>query len=404
MHTFEFNSVGRVVFGRGQARRLGEIVAARGSTNSPGASAPAALVVHNGWQPGDGSAADRAAGGVEAAGVRTAFYRQRGEPTVDDVDRALAVAREHGCDRVIGLGGGSAIDAAKAVAGLLTNGGAALDYMEVIGKGQKITKPAAPWVAVPTTAGTGAEATRNAVIGHPGKRFKASIRSELLLPRVAVVDPELGVGVPPEVTARSGMDALCQCVEAYTSNGANPMTDAVALQGVTLAARSLRRAFEDGRDLDAREDMALAALLSGIALTNAGLGAVHGFAAPLGANFPAPHGAVCAVLLPHVIGANVAALRNDSAGQPVLARYGTVGRLLAGRADLPDGTAVEAAVAATAALVQELNIPPLSAYGLTAADVPGLVALARKASSMKFNPVVLPDDALADVLRAAIGP
>src|SRR5690242_13186458 len=293
MSGFELSSVGRIFFGRGQVRRLGEIARSMGS---------AALVVHNGPVPAAVEAA------LSGTGMRTVLVRQHGEPKVEDVDRGLAAARENGCDLVIGVGGGSAIDAAKAVAGLLTNGGAALDYMEVIGKGQKITRPAAPWVAVPTTAGTGAEATRNAVIGSPEKRFKASIRSEHLLPRVALVDPELGVGVPPDVTARSGMDALCQCVEAYTSIGANAMTDPMALHGVALAGRSLRRAFENGQDLDAREDMALAALLSGIALTNAGLGAVHGFAAPLGANFPAPHGTVCAALLPHVIAANVAAL------------------------------------------------------------------------------------------------
>jgi alcohol dehydrogenase class IV len=387
MSGFEFNTVSRILFGRGQARRLGEIVGSMGS---------AALVVHNGPVP---PAVEASLGG---AAVRTVLVRQHGEPKVEDVDRGLAAAREAGCDVVIGVGGGSAIDAAKAVAGLLTNGGTALDYMEVIGRGQKITRPAAPWVAVPTTAGTGAEATRNAVIGSPAKRFKASIRSEHLLPRVALVDPELGVDVPPEVTARSGMDALCQCVEAYTSSGANPMTDPLALQGVALAARSLRRAFEDGHDLDAREDMALAALLSGIALTNAGLGAVHGFAAPLGANFPAPHGAVCAALLPPVTAANIAALRAERPDHPTLARYATVGRALASRPDLSSDAALEATVNETARLARDLRIPPLSAFGLTPADIPELVGLARKSSSMRYNPVVLPDDALASALTMAI--
>jgi alcohol dehydrogenase class IV len=387
MGNFEFSSVTRIVFGRGQTRQLGEIAGSMGS---------AALVVHNGPVPAAVEAA------LSGAGVRIIFVRQHGEPKVEDVDRALAAAREGGCDLVIGVGGGSAIDAAKAVAGLLTNGGAALDYMEVIGRGQKITKPAAPWVAVPTTAGTGAEATRNAVIGSPERRFKASIRSEHLLPRVALVDPELGVDVPPDVTARSGMDALCQCVEAYTSNSANPMTDPLALHGVALAGRSLRRAFDNGHDLDAREDMALAALLSGMALTNAGLGAVHGFAAPLGANFPAPHGTVCAALLPHVIAANINAMRAKDRGHPTLARYTTVGRVLARRPDLAPETALDAAVEETGRLVRDLRIPPLGAFGLTAADVPELVALARKSSSMRYNPVVLTDDALAAALTKAI--
>jgi len=241
------------------------------------------------------------------ASVESTLFRQRGEPQVADVEQAVAAAREAGCDVLVALGGGSAIDCGKAVAGVVANGGTPLDYMEVIGQGRPLTRPALPWVAVPTTAGTGAEVTRNAVVGEPSKKFKASLRSELLLPRVALVDPELGVGVPPAVTAASGMDALCQLIESYTSTGAQPMTDALALRGIELAARALPRVYRDGTDLDAREDMALAALLSGVTLTNAGLGAVHGFAAPLGANFPVPHGTICGLLLPNVIRANRAA-------------------------------------------------------------------------------------------------
>ena len=239
------------------------------------------VVVHNG-------PIGRVVDLLGAAGVAATVHRQRGEPVVDDVDAAVDLARKNGCDCVIGVGGGSAIDVAKAVAGFLRNEGSVLDYMEVVGQGRKLAHPAAPWMAVPTTAGTGAEATRNAVIGLPEKHFKASVRSEHLLARVAMVDPELGVGVPPAVTASSGMDALCQLIESFTSTGASPMTDALALRGLGLAARCLPRAFADGGDIGAREGMALAALLSGITLTSAGLGAVHGLAAPLGANFPAP--------------------------------------------------------------------------------------------------------------------
>jgi alcohol dehydrogenase class IV len=304
------------------------------------------------------------------------------------MDEALNVARLANCDFVIGLGGGSAIDAAKAVAGLLSNGGEATDYMEVVGRGQKITKPAVPWIAIPTTAGTGAEVTRNAVVGWPEKKFKASIRSELLFPQIALIDPELGVEVPPDVTARSGMDALCQCIEAYVSRGANPMTDAIALKGVELAGRFLQRAYEDGHDLEAREGMALAALFSGIALANAGLGAVHGFAAPLGANFPVPHGTVCGVLLPHVIDANIAALAKQRDGERTLAKYADVDRTLAG------------GLRRCAELVRDLNLPPLSRFGVTRADIPPMVELAKRTSSMRYNPVALEDETLADVLRA----
>jgi len=389
---FEFSTAGKVVFGRGQCARLGELAAGLGR---------AALVIANGAEPGDGAVGDRALGALREAGVRGVFVRQRGEPTVGDVDRAVEAARAEACDLVVGLGGGSAIDAAKAAAGLLTNGGSALDYMEVIGAGRKITLPAAPWIAVPTTAGTGAEVTRNAVVACPERHFKASIRGEQLLARVALVDPELGRGVPRDVAARAGLDALCQLVESYTSAGAQPLTDALARDGLARAARSLRRAVADAADLDAREDMALAALLSGMTLTGAGLGAVHGFAAPLGANLPVPHGVVCGALLPHVLAANVRALRAGPAAHDALARFADVGRILTGQ-DLPDDQAADAAARAAADLAAELGIPPLARFGLREADIPRLAALAKKSSSMRYNPVALDDDALAGILRAAM--
>jgi alcohol dehydrogenase class IV len=357
MPAFDFFNVPRIVFGRGQLKRLGEFI-------PPGARP---LLIYNG-RPIEGSYA--------------AKVHQRGEPTVADIDAALTIAREANCNFVIGQGGGSAIDAAKAVAGLLANGGVATDYMEVIGAGKRITKRAVPWIAIPTTAGTGAEVTRNAVIGAPEKKFKASIRSEHLMARVALIDPELGVDVPPEVTARSGADALCQCIEAYVSSGANPLTDAIALQGIELAGRYLKRVYDNGQDLEAREGMALAALIGGIALTNAGLGAVHGFAAPLGANFPIPHGAICGVLLPHVIRSN------RSHG---VLKYADVDKALG--AD---------AAGFCAALVEQLTLPPLASFGLAQSDIAPMVALAKRASSMRYNPVVLDDTELAEILGASI--
>jgi alcohol dehydrogenase class IV len=385
MHTFEFTSPSRILFGVGQSSRLPDLARQLGSK---------ALIIFNTGQ----DLAHRL-----AADLPQVLLPQPGEPQVNDVDHALQTARENACDLVIGLGGGSAIDAAKAVAGLLTNGGCALDYMEVVGKGHKISRPAAPWIAIPTTAGTGAEATRNAVIGSPEHHFKASIRSEHLLPRIVLIDPQLGVDVPPHVTAASGMDALCQCIESYTSTGAQPITDALALQGIALAGRALRRAFGNGHDLDARQDMALAALLSGITLANAGLGAVHGFAAPLGANFPVPHGAACAALLPPVLQANVHALRTQSPAHPVLNKYARIGRTLVGTQDLSDNQAIDAGIEFLDRLLRDLHIPPLRQFGLTAQSVPNLVSLARKASSMRYNPVVLSDEALSAALQKAIG-
>ena len=264
----------------------------------------------------------------------------------------------------------------------MAKGDSAADYMEVVGKGLKITKIAVPWIAIPTTAGTGAEVTRNAVVGWPEKKFKASIRSELLLPRAALIDPELGVDVPPAVTASSGMDALCQCIEAYVSNGANPMTDAIALKGAELAGRYLKHAFDDGHDLEAREGMVQAALFSGIALTNAGLGAVHGFAAPLGANFPIPHGTICGVLLPHVIAANRAV---------GVKKYADVDRVLG--SDAADFCA---------RLVSELKLPAFSQFGLGKENIPAMVDLAKRASSMRYNPVTLDDATLAKILERSL--
>lgn len=393
METFEFCTVGRIIFGRGSSARLGELTAEFGRS---------VLVITNAGDLGSGGPADDLAGLLAAADMQHVFLRQRGEPQIADVDRALEQARQAECDVVIGLGGGSAMDTAKAVAGLLTNGGSPIDYMEVIGQGRKITKPAAPWIAVPTTAGTGAEVTRNAVLACREKHFKASIRSPHLLARLVVVDPQLGVGVRPEITARAGMDALCQLIESYTSNGARPVTDALAMDGISRAAAALPGVFADGADLDAREEMATAALLSGITLTNAGLGAVHGFAAPLGANFAVPHGTVCAALLPHVMEANVRALRDLSADHPVLSRYAAIGRVLTGGTDLAAPEAVEAGIRHVVDLVRDLGIGPLGQFGVTQDRIGEMVALAAKSSSMRYNPVELSREVLAEVLQKAL--
>lgn len=386
MQPFELYNVNRVVFGRGAVRRVGELAAGLGRQF---------LVIHNG--PG---VDEKLSGLLAASKIEAIFRRQHGEPVVSDVDDAVRQARAGGCDGVIGCGGGSAIDAAKAVAALLANGGSASDYLEVVGRGQKLTRPSVPWMAIPTTAGTGAEATRNAVIGLPEKQFKASIRGERTLATIVVVDAELGLCTPAAVTASSGMDAVCQLVESYTSTGANPVTDALALQGWQVAVRCLPRAYANGGDIEAREGMALAALLSGMTLSSAGLGAVHGLAAPLGANFPIPHGTVCAALLPPILFANVATLRQSAS--PVLARYATLGRQFPGSSPAADDQAINALLAFTADLKRRLHIPPLKTFGLKGEHIPGMIALARKASSMKFNPVVLSDEALAKAMEAAI--
>ncbi len=383
-----FRSAGEIVYGRGTLDRIGEIAAGLGTR---------AMVVRGGRHLDASRTIARLEALLGDHGVEPVFHTVRGEPDVEAVDAAAAAARDARCDLVIGIGGGSALDAAKAVAGLLTNDGGALDYMEVVGRGRTIERPAAPLVAVPTTAGTGTEVTRNAVVTSRERSFKASMRSPHLVPAVALVDPALTDFMPRRVTAATGLDALTQLVEAHVTRRANPITDALSLEGCTLAARSLVRACDNGDDREARDDMALAALMSGLCLANAGLGAVHGFAAPLGAAFPVPHGVACAALLPHVMDANVQALRRTDDGGPALERYDRVA------AALGAGDAL-GAVALARELAARLEIPPLSRYGIGEGDVDVLVERAERASSMKGNPVTLERRVLADILREAIGP
>jgi alcohol dehydrogenase class IV len=383
--SFEFAAPSRIIFGVGKLAEVGPLAASMGSR---------ALVVES----GRGRAAPLLAMLAER-GVATSTFHVSGEPTTSVVERGAAHARSERCDLVIAFGGGSVIDGAKAIAALITNHAPMRDYLEVVGKGQPLTARAAPMIAIPTTAGTGAEVTRNAVLMVEEDRVKVSLRSPLMLPTVALVDPALTYSLPPAVTASSGLDALTQCIEPFVSPQSNPLTDGIAREGIRRAAGALRRAFHDGADVGARSDMCVASLCGGLSLANAKLGAVHGFAAPLGGMFPAPHGAVCARLLPRVTAMNVHALREREPHSSALERYDEVARLLTGTpfARAEDGAAW------LRELVDELGIPPLSAYGVKTADVARVVAQARKASSMGGNPIVLTDAELSDVLGAAIG-
>lgn len=384
---FEFATATRIIFGAGTLREVGPLTAELGNRalvvggGSPARLTPLLELLH-------------------AQGVSAHVFGVPGEPTVDLIAAGVEQARMHSCDVVLGMGGGSVLDAGKAVAALLTNRGDVYDYLEVVGRNQPLREPSAPYLAVPTTAGTGAEVTRNAVLGVPQERLKVSLRSPYMLPRVALVDPELTFSVPPSVTASTGLDALTQCLEPYVSPQANPVTDALCREGMQRVARSLRRAYADGRDREARTDMALASLCGGLALANAKLGAVHGFAAPLGGTFPAPHGAVCARLLPLVMAANVRALEARAPGSPALTRYGEVAQILTGdsSADASDG------VRWVRELCAALAVPPLADFGVTEADIPEVVAKAQRASSMQGNPVVLSAEELTQVLHEAITP
>lgn len=382
---FEFSSPTRIVFGPGAVQDVPPAVKRLGGR---------ALVV-TGRDPGR---AGRLAERLQADGLAVAAFRVAGEPTVERIRAGVERAQAEGCDLVIGFGGGSVLDAGKAVAALLTNGGDPLDYLEVIGRGRALTRPSAPYIAIPTTAGTGSEVTRNAVLASPEYYVKASLRSDFMYPRVAVVDPELTHTLPPAVTASTGLDALTQLVEPFVSVASSPLTDALCTEGMARVARSLRRAWQDGQNAAAREDMALASLLGGLVLSNAKLGAVHGCAAVLGGRYNAPHGALCARLLPVVMATNVAALHDRAPVGVALRRYEEVARILTGRpaATIADG------IRWVHALCVELEVPSLGRHGMVAAEIPAVVAEAQKASSTKGNPIALTDEELAETLRQAL--
>ena len=378
---FDFATAGRIMAGPGRAADLPGVLAGLGSR----------ALVCTGANP------ERHAGLLADLGVPVAVVTVAAEPTVELAQAAVAAAREHGADVIAAIGGGSVIDTGKAVAMLLANGGDPLDYLEVVGSGQAITRPSVPCVAVPTTAGTGAEVTANAVLAVPSHRVKASLRSPLMLPRVALVDPLLTVSCPPPVTAASGLDALTQCLEPFVSVQATPLTDGLAREGLRCAGAGLRAAYADGADLAARADMAMCSLLGGIALANAKLGAVHGLAGVIGGTADVPHGMACAALLAPVIEANVRALRSGPPGHPALGRYAEAAALLTGQ----PAASIEDGLAWIRETVTLLAVPGLAPSGIRPEQAGDVAAKAAASSSMQGNPVALSDGELrAIVLRA----
>jgi alcohol dehydrogenase class IV len=383
--SFEFATAGRIVAGPGRAQELPGVLAGLGSR----------VLVVTGANPA------RHGGLLAGLELAAAVFPVPAEPTVELARAAVAAARQHGADVIAAIGGGSVIDTGKAVAMLLGNGGDPLDYLEVVGSGRDITQPAVPYVAVPTTAGTGAEVTANAVLAVPSHRVKASLRSPLMIPRVALVDPLLTVSCPPSVTAASGLDALTQCLEPFVSVRATPLTDGLAREGLRRAGTGLRAAYADGSDQEARADMALCSLLGGMALANARLGAVHGLAGVVGGTADVPHGVACAALLAPVIEANVQALRLETAeprAAGVLDRYTEAARLLTGHpaASIEDGLTW---IGETLTL---LRVPGLATFGLEPRHADDIAAKALTSSSMKGNPVSLSHADLKAILLQAL--
>ena len=379
--SFEFATANRIIFGAGKLSGLGDQL--KGSVKR--------LLLVRGRSA---DAIPRVKEILSAQGIQFNEFEVHDEPTVDVVREGVKFA--DGCDAVIGLGGGSVLDAGKAIAALATNSNDVVDYLEVVGKGQPLVEKPLSYIAIPTTAGTGTEVTRNAVLDVPEHGVKVSLRSPMMLPSLAIVDPELTYSLPPEITAASGLDTLTQLIEPFVSVKANPLTDAICREGMKHAAKSLRRVYQNGADKEAREGMALASLFGGLALANAALGAVHGFAGPLGGMLHAPHGAICARLLPLVMEANIEAMKAEKhAG---LARYEEVARILSGN----DAATVEDGLQWVKELVRELNIPALSAHGMTKAHILEAVQKTLNASSYKGNPILLSLEILQKILEKAL--
>jgi len=382
---FEFATAQRILFGPGKLRELSTICQSLGTR--------AVLVT--------GSSAERVAPVFEALrkiGANPAAFSITAEPTTERIASMAAQARELECDYVVAFGGGSVIDAGKAIAALLTNTRDLMDYLEVIGKGEPLASDPAPCIAIPTTAGTGAEVTRNAVLLSPEHKVKVSMRHPKMLPTVALVDPELTLTLPPAVTASTGLDAFTQLLEAFVSCRANPLTDGLCREGLEVVSRSLHHAYSHGDDLEARTDMALGSLFGGLALANAGLGAVHGFAGPIGGMFEAPHGMVCASLLPAVVETNIRALEERDADNPALEKYSEMAGLVtqSRNAKLEDG------LDWIKETCMQMHVPGLSDFGITESDLPSIVEKGKQASSMKGNPLPLRDEELAGILTRSL--
>ena len=378
---FEFSSPGRILFGADRSAEAASEIVAWGER----------ILLVTGASPMRAEPLRRALRERGAALVEISLAR---EPHVEDLLSGVEVARSSGARSVVALGGGSVVDLGKAIAALAPHPSDPMDHLEVVGKGLPLPGPGLPCAAVPTTAGTGAEATRNSVISTG--TVKVSLRGPQLMPRLAVVDPSYALGAPRDLTAWTGMDALTQLVEPLLSRFANPMTDALCHRGIPLSVRALPIALRDPFDLEARSDLALASLFSGMALANAKLGSVHGLAAPLGGMFPCPHGAVCARLLVPAWRANVAAM--DRGGPRVRERFLAASRLLSGRSDatLADGLEVLESMA------REAQAPPLSRWGMTESDIPAVRDAGLRASSMKGNPVDLFPEEIDGILREAL--
>ena len=381
---FEFATAARIIFGNHSVDRLPDLISSMGNN----------ILLVTGKNT---ERAEKVLAKIQKRDCKVDIFSVESEPTTTVIDEGINIARVEGCNLVVGLGGGSVVDSAKAIAAMVPNKGELLDYLEVIGQGKALVERPLPSIVVPTTSGTGAEVTKNSVIKSTQHNVKVSLRSNLMYPDVALVDPVLTISLPKEITATTGADALTHLLETFVSNQANPFIDMYCREGMKRISCSLVKAFNDGTNLEAREDMSMASMLGGMALANVKLGAVHGFAGPMGGMFSIPHGAVCARLLPAVMEMNIQVL-NEQKAEDLILKFDEVARILTGndKATAPDG------IVWVEALVDKLKIPMLSKFGVEQDHFPELVEKAKKSSSMKGNPVLLSSEQLTTILEKSL--
>ncbi|MFA7489871.1 MAG: iron-containing alcohol dehydrogenase [Mariniphaga sp.] len=378
---FEFSTSTHIIFGRNSVRKVPKLVNEKGNK----------VFIVTGRNTERAEYIEKI---LSKENIQKVHYSVEKEPTTGIISRGVHLAREAGCNLVLGFGGGSVIDSAKAIAALTPNDGDIMDYLEVIGKGQNLKQKPLPLIAIPTTAGTGAEVTKNAVIHSPENQVKVSLRSSMMYPDTAVVDPELTCSLPPDITASTGMDAFTHLLEAYVSKQSNPFIDMICREGISRVAISLIKAFKNGADIQARENMAFASLLGGIALSHVKLGAVHGFAGPLGGILPIPHGVICAALLPAVIEVNCReAVRTGE--MEILKKYNEVAKIITGNTH----ARIEEGITWIYKTIHDIKIPKLTCFGLSEDYFPGLADKAENASSMKGNPFILNHNQRIEILK-----
>jgi alcohol dehydrogenase len=392
MQRFRFTRCPHIIFGSGSFGDLPDLAGAFGAM---------VLVVTGAHSLQKAGRLDALKEGLDRGSIDFLHLPVKGEPSPQLVDDATLEFRGSGIDLVMAVGGGSVVDVGKAISAMLLEGGSVMDYLEGVGTGARHSGTKVPFIAVPTTAGTGSEATKNAVLSQVGPDgFKKSLRHDNFVPDVAVIDPELALSCPPDITAACGMDALTQLLESYVSTGASPITDALALSGLEHVKSNLVPASSSGAgDIEVRAGMAYASLLSGITLANAGLGVIHGFAAAIGGLFPAPHGVVCGTLLGEATRANIEwLLKERGAKEESLKKYAKVGAILAGRETGDISGDCDLLMETIDEWTRVLNLPLLGEYGISTSDIDGIL----EEAGLKSNPAALGKEELRAILERRI--